>query len=234
MNKTQDDILRNFDSLIKAAEETLQTCETSLTGEPKPRDDDYFSFRTQALNLIRRVCGDTSNHYDALKRIASENESANDSSFFPHCLGVVRAAKKDFELGLLFDLRAVIAAELLGSFMDQAERSLNATHICAAASLAGAVLEELLGKIAEAHKISPPSFPPEGGDDVSTSDRTSMKSLNDELAAGGVYNALVQKRIASLAELRAIADQGQIDALKSEDVEDMIRWLQKFAADHLT
>lgn len=220
MNTKHEDILSHFQTLIESAEETLRTCDTSLTGEPKPRDDDYFSFRTQALNLIQRVCGEESNHYRALQKLASENESKNDSCFFPHCLGVVQAAKRDFELGLFFDLRSIITAEILERFIDQAEQSLRAQRLVAATSLGGAVLEEVLRRICAAHEIT------------ATTPAT-LESLNEDAAAAGVYNALVGKRIASLADLRNRADQGPGDGLRVEDVEDLLTWIRKFAADHL-
>lgn len=220
MNTKAQDILESFQALIDGAEETLRTCDTSLTGEPEPRDDDYFSFRTQALNLIERVCGRKSNHYEALHRIASENESKNDSAFFPHCLGVVRAAKKDFEQGLLFDLKSVLAAETLGSFIDQAERSLAARQVTAAAAVGLAVLEEVLRRISDARGMTP-------------STPVTLESLNADLAAAEVYNALVEKRIASFADLRSAGGEGEAGPPKAEEVEDLIAWLRKFAADHL-
>ncbi len=214
MNTKHEDILSNFQTLIESAEETLRTCDASLTGEPKPRDDDYFSFRTQALNLIQRVCGEKSDHYRTLQKLASENESKNDSCFFPHCLGVVQAAKRDFEWGLFFDLRSIITAEVLERFIDQAEQSLRAQRLVAATSVGGAVLEEVLRRICDAHEIT------------ATTPAT-LESLNEDAAAAGVYNALVGKRIASLADLRNRAD------LRVEDVEDLLAWIRKFAADHL-
>ncbi len=68
----------------------------------------------------------------------------------------------------------------------------------AATSVGGAVLEEVLRRICEAHEIS------------ATTPAT-LESLNENAAAAGVYNELVKKRIASLADLRSSADQGQGD-----------------------
>ncbi len=214
MNTKHQDILKSFQALIDSAEATLRTCDTSLTGEPQPRDDEYFSFRTQALNLVQRVCGERSNHYQALQRIASEDESKNDSCFFPHCLGVVQAAKKDFEQGLLFDLRSIIAAELLVSFIDHAERSLSAKDLRAAVAVGGAVLEEVLRRISEANELAPPT-------------PATIESLSAALAAAGVYTALVHKRVSGIAAL------ARTEALRPDDVEDMIAWVRKFAADQL-
>lgn len=39
---------------------------------------DYSKFRTESLNLIKRVCGEKSNHYSELIRIAESKETSND------------------------------------------------------------------------------------------------------------------------------------------------------------
>src|SRR5437764_10471971 len=85
-----------------------------------PTDVAYTRFRTEAMNLVRRVCGQHSDHYIELKRFAEGKESAANTYFFGHCLGILEAAQRDFENGLLFDLRSLISAEVLGDFMEQA------------------------------------------------------------------------------------------------------------------
>lgn len=78
-----------------------------------PAADDYFRFRTEAMNLVRRTCGPDSDHYRELKRLAEAKESATNPFYLVHCLGVLEAAQRDFDGGLLFDLRALIAADVL-------------------------------------------------------------------------------------------------------------------------
>src|SRR2546428_8286756 len=114
-----------------------------------PAADDYFRFRTEAMNLVRRTCGLDSDHYRELKRLAEAKESATNPFYLVHCLGVLEAAQRDFDAGLLFDLRALIAADVLGDFIEQAEQLLAAGYLVPAASLAGAVLEDMLRKLCE-------------------------------------------------------------------------------------
>src|SRR5579863_2076558 len=109
--------------------------------ELRPTADEYFRFRTEAMNLVRRTCGPDSDHYLELKRRAESTESATNPAYFVHCLGVLEAAQSDFDAGLLFHLRALIAADILGDFIEQAEQLLAANYHVPAASLAGAVLE---------------------------------------------------------------------------------------------
>lgn len=180
----------------------------------------YRRFRTEASNLIKRVCGEKSDHYQELKRLAENDRSSGNSYFFKDCFGVLEAAHRDYADGLLFDLRALIAAEVLGDFIDQAENLVSQGYHIPAASLAGAVLEDSLRKLAEANDIEIP-------------EKTKIDRLNSDLARAEVYSKLVQKRITALADIRNNADHGHFDKFSKEDVEDMISWIKRFTADYL-
>jgi hypothetical protein len=185
-----------------------------------PPSDVYLRFRTEAMNLVRRVCGEDSDHYRELKRLAEAKDSATNSYYLIHCLGIVEAAQRDFEGGVLFDLRSLIAADLLGDFIDQAEQLVNGDYYVPAASLAGAVLEDTLRKLCARNGIVVES-------------PTKIDRLNADLARANVYDKLIQKRITALADIRNNADHGHYDKFKQEDVEDMVTWVRRFAADYL-
>ncbi len=215
-------ISKSFDQLLREAREILSQC--GWDGHEfhgrYPADNDYTRFRTAAMNLIRRSCGQDSDHYRELKRFADTKEISTNSYFFVHCLGVVEAAKRDFDSGLLFDMRRLISAEILGDFIEQAEVLLANGYHVPVASLAGAVLEDTLRKLCDKNSISIPKS-------------TRIDSLNAELARAGIYDKLVQKRVTALADIRNNADHGHFNKFKIEDVEDMVKWIRTFAADYL-
>jgi len=185
-----------------------------------PAQNDYLRFRTAAMNLIRRASGEESDPYRELFRLATNKDSNTNSYYFLHCYGVVEAAQSDFEAGMLFDIRALIAAELLGDFIEQAEALLTAGYHIPAASLAGAVLEDTLRKLGEKAGINIPTV-------------TKLDRLNADLAKEGVYDKLVQKRITAIADIRNSADHGHFDKFSVADVEDMVKWVRNFTADQL-
>lgn len=121
---------------------------------------------------------------------------------------------------MIFQVRAMVAAEVLDDFLEQAEHLLEQGFHVPAASLAGAVLEDTLRKLSEAKGISVP-------------DKTSIDKLNAELAKAGVYDKLVLKRITAIADVRNNADHGNFDKSEKEDVEDMLKWVRRFSADFL-
>lgn len=220
--KTQEIIKQHFSKLMDEGTKILQDAgwDGAKYQQQKIANNNYFRFRTEALNLVRRSCGDNSDHYEELKRLAESKESSMNSYYFAHCFGVVEAAQRDFEAGVLFDIRALISAELIGDFTEQAETLLSTNYYVPAASLSGAVLEDILRKLCEKHQVPIPSS-------------TKIDRLNADLARANVYDKLVQKRITALADIRNNADHGHFDKFTKTDVEDMVKWVRNFSADYL-
>jgi hypothetical protein len=218
---TQDVIKAQFVKLVTEGQQVLQAAGWDGKNlDHHPGQHDYLRFRTEAMNLIRRSCGEDSDHYRELRRLAEAKESSTNAYYMMHCLGIVQAAQRDFEAGLLFDMRALLQAEILGDFVEQAESLLAAGYHIPAASLTGAVLEDTLRKLCDSRGVQRPAS-------------TKIDSLNAELARAGVYDKLVQKRITALADIRNSADHGHFDRFKVDDVQDMVKWVRSFAADYL-
>jgi hypothetical protein len=135
-------------------------------------------------------------------------------------MGIVKAAQHDFESGLLFDVRALVAAEILGDFIDQAQTLLDAGYHVPAASLAGAVLEDSLRKLCGRQGIRIP-------------EDTKIDKLNRLLAKAGAYNKLTQKQITAHEELRNNADHGHSDRFTNDDVSQLVKWMRRFAKEYL-
>jgi hypothetical protein len=205
-------ILRDFETLIAFGDSVL------FDGKQKfPNRVRSAELMLRARNLIQRACGEGSEHYRALLELAKVQEPA---AYVPRIQGVLLAAMNDFREGRFFEFRHVIEAEVLGSFIDQAESLLAAGHHVPAASLTGAVLERALRKLCEMRGIVQPST-------------STIDSLNADLAKAGAYSTRVQERITVLAVIRDNADQGKSEAVQRGDVEGMARWVRAFAADSL-
>lgn len=219
--KTQDLITSSFARLVEEGRHILQRAGWDGDEFQKyPAEDDYYRFRTESMNLVRRSCGEDSDHYRELKRIAETKETSRNSFYFVHCLGVLEAAQRDYEAGLLFDMRALITAEVLADFIEQAEALLDAGYYVPAASLAGAVLEDTLRKLCQRHNLAIPQS-------------TKIDRLNVELARAGVFDKLIQKQITVQADIRNNADHGHFDKFARSDVEDMVKWIRGFTAEYL-
>ncbi len=89
-----------------------------------------------------------------------------------------------------------------------------------AASLIGAVLEDGLRRIYSNNNLI-----------VKSDD--SINSLNQKLAAKGVYNDLQRKQIQVWNDIRNNADHGHFGEYKADDVRDMLGGVQRFLSDYL-
>lgn len=221
INNINDKIDKKFTELLKEGKHLL--INSGWDGKKYqifPSTQDYLRWRTEALNLIRRVCREDSEHYRQLRQLAEDKDAANNSYYFVNCYGVLEAAFNDYDDDLLFDLKALIRADLLEDFLSQAEHLLEKGFFVPAASLAGAVLEDTLRKLCEINIID-------------YSEQTKIDPLNISLAKAQVYDKLTQKQITAFADLRNNADHGHFDLIKKHDVEDMVKWIRRFAGDHL-
>jgi HEPN domain-containing protein len=220
--KDTDKIVAKFEQLLAEGKVILNNAgyDGSKYRGNHPSTKDYVMFRTEALNLTRRVCGEQSDHYKELRRIAENLTMTSNGYYFDMCFAVVEAAKKDYEGGYLFNLKSLITADILGDFIEQAEALLQSGYHVPAASLAGAILEDTLRKLCEKHSIEVPEI-------------TKLDKLNADLAKADVYDKLVQKRITALADIRNNADHGHFDKFSKEDVEDMVSYTRRFTADYL-
>lgn len=204
-------VLREFESLIAFGESLV------ADGTRFPNRVRSAELMLRTRNLVRRACGESSEHYRALMEIARLEQPG---AYVPRLQGVLLAAVDDFREGRLFDLRRLIEADVLGALLDQAEALLAAGHLVAAASLTGAILEDALKKVSDVHRIAHPPRP-------------AIDSLNAELARAGTYSTGVQDNIALLAVFRSKADQGHAAALERSDVEQMVSWVRAFVVEHL-
>jgi hypothetical protein len=169
------------------------------------------------LNLLKRVFGEESDHYQKFNEIYSK---FNYLWAVKTGLGILKAAKDDYENGYLFDTRVLIEAEVFNEFLEQAEHLLNQGYDQPAAAIAGSVLEDGLRKLCTKYAIV-------------LSAKPKLDTMNADLAKAGVYNLLKQKQITALADLRNKAAHG-LGGFTKEDVEGMIRDVRRFMEDYFS
>ena len=222
MTTTDEKIEAKFQALMRDGWNILRACGwDGREYQQHPSDVDYMRWRTEAMNLIERVCGKNSAHYTAIHRMAEDKTTALNSYYLKDCLGILEASHRDYQGGFLSDIRRLVRADLLDDILGQAEALIEQGYHIPAASLAGAVLEDTLRKLCDKHSIPYPV-------------KTKIDSLNTELARAEAYDKLVQKEITAKADLRNNADHGHFDKVRSSDVEDMVRWVRRFVQEWLS
>lgn len=215
-------IEKRLDELLKMGEELLAT----RIGPPLGHiggDDQVdlqlaYQWATSVQNLLVRVFGSDSEHY---KNFSKQVEKYLTYSPVFSAQGILKAAKNDYESEQLFDIRQLIEAELFDDFLEQAEHLVASGYYQPAAVVAGCVLEDGLRKLCKSNNIEIPEKP-------------KLDTLNTNLAKGGVYSKLVQKRITALADLRNKAAHGQWDEFTKKDVEEMIPSVRRIVEEYFS
>lgn len=210
----EEKIIQRLDELIGLGEDVSQTQRsTSVIG-----GDDYvdaqlsYQWATSSQNLLAKVFGKESEHY---KNFSKELDSYMSYSPAYRSVGILKAAKDDFENGYLFDVKQVIEADVFDDFISQATALFDSGYYQASAVIAGAVLEDGLRKLCENIEIELP-------------DKPKLDFMNSQLAKAGIYKKLTQKKITALADIRNNAAHGKWDEFTKDDVSDAIKWIQSF------
>lgn len=182
-------------------------------------DEDHGKFtewQMQTLTLLVNVLGREGIYTRAF---ATEVRTSLDESVY-RGLGILRAVREDIEGGYLSDVRTLVSAEVFTDFLEMAEHLYDNGYKDPAGSLAGAVLEDGLRRVAD-------------NKGVKRKTQEDLSSLNHKLANAGVYSRLAQKQIQVWTEIRNNADHGRFDEYTAQDVGDMIRGITRFLDEHL-
>jgi hypothetical protein len=176
-----------------------------------------LNWAVKARNLIASACGKDSEHYVSFLEAEKPQSYEDSPTRLKRMRAVFFAAREDFEGGYLTAIRNLVHAELAGDELDQARELLAPGYSAAAAVVAGVVLETTLRTLCVNRGLPP------GG----------MDRMNADLAKAGEYNALVQKRITSLAAIRNSAAHGKTGEYTVDDVKSMIPEVERFVAERL-
>lgn len=176
---------------------------------------EFITWGTSSLNLLQRIFGDTSIHYTQFRTYFDEFKG--DTPTLNACMAVFNAAREDYEGGYLFNVETLVSAEVLDDVLEQAEALLSSGYRGPAGVTVGVALETTLKKLCDREGIP----------------HAKLDRMNADLAKKGLYNVGMQKQITAWADLRNRAAHGQWEQFTAADVEDMIRGVRRFIADHL-
>ena len=228
MNQIDKKIDTEVLSLLDAGKRILNVA-VSASSRIKGEDlSEVTSWVVRLGQLIRRLYGENSQHYESYKSALATNLfytlHSNHNAHFSQMLGLATTIKHDLDNGLLVNFKALIQADIFADFLEMGEYLLNGGYKDAAAVIIGSVLEDGLRKLAEKNKIS------------ITNDygkALTIEPLNNELAKKEVYSKLIQKQISSWAHIRNKAAHGEYKEYNKEQVQMMLLFVQSFTSDYL-
>lgn len=175
----------------------------------------FARWGTSVLSLLQRSFGEESIQYTNFHELYKSFREWE--SEFENCKAIFLSAKEDYEGGYLFNFRSLVKAEVLDDAFEQAKELLASGYKDPACILAGVSLEVALKDLCSRQGIA----------------IGKLDKMNTELTKANVYNLAKQKQITAWADLRNKAAHGDWTAYTGADVEDMIKGIERFVADHL-
>lgn len=186
----------------------------------KEPEASFHSLNAKARASIARITGTESEFYRALpKQLPAQVTVKNaGGSFVAQITGALEALRHSVDHGLLVTLESRLRANVYDDFLVQAQDVLAAGYHVAAMALVGGVLEDHLMKLCRNGSLT-------------WLGHGSISKYND-LLKDKVYPQTVWRRIQGIGDVRNDADHGNGASVKKDDVEDALKYVQRFLADY--
>lgn len=211
-----EDVVKRFDELIEMGRKVLSTrrdLPPNYIGFDNPVDSELGNqWMVSSKNHLLQTIGEKGVHFTEFSALFNKGVTYTPVK---KGIGILTAAKEDYQGGHLSSIRKLVSAEIVGSLLDQAQELLEAGYVGPAAVLAGSILEDYIKKICIEKQIELP-------------DKAKLDYMNAQLAKIEYYNKLTQKQITTLADIRNSAAHGKWDQFNEDDVRDMIKWIARF------
>ena len=215
----EEKIQQKFESLIKEGNQIMSNSGWDGTNYYRyPSSVDFQRFRTEAMNIVKRACGDESVHYLEFKRLAEGEGTGTRPYYFKDYLGILQAAQRDFDGGYLFDLEVSITGELFGDFVNLAKRALKEGYKDVGAVLACAALEDVLKRYAHSQGLAV-------GDEV-------MQTVVNALKSKGLIAGAKKSLLEAMPKIRDFAMHANWEKISAEDVSSVIGFVEQFLLSH--
>jgi hypothetical protein len=214
----QAEVVERLTWLLAKGDTVEKSREQSSWAQDYPTPDHalFAGWQTQVLvyltGLLGADHGYTRGFVEATKEVYYTNVTKG--------ISVIWSVREDAEGGHLPNVRELVAAEVFTDFLTMAEHLLSNGYYQPAASLAGAVLEDGLRRMAKASEIT-------------VKDTDEISGLAQKLADKGTITRLQQKQITPWKDVRNNADHGKWDEFTATDVRTMLNGVRDFLASHI-
>jgi Domain of unknown function (DUF4145) len=228
--KIDEKFVSRFDALIAASSEIMATKHSGNQSALKHVPDysgpvvvlleevdgqQVYQWGVSCLHLIGLVFGKSSDHYLQYSRLLQEFPLYES---FTKALGVLKAAKEDYDNGFAISLANEISGEIFQSFIELAKRALAEGQKSVAAVLACAALEDALKRYAEKNGVNV-----EGAD---------MSQVVSALKAKGLVGGAQKTLLDTMPKIRNYAMHADWGKIQEPDVSSVIGFVEQFLITH--
>lgn len=228
MQSINEKIIQEISELVKNGKKYNSEAETAGTHLGGEKVAEITEWVTRVGQLIRKIYGENSQHYEAYFAATSVqgfyNLHSNNYRHISQVLGVALAIQSDIKNGTLDDITRIAQADLFSDFLEMAEHLLEEGYKDAAAVIIGSVLEDNLRKLCVKNAIPTSN---------AAGKNLTMDPLNILLSSKGIYSKGMQKQITSWAHIRNKAAHGEYSEYDSQQVKIMLLFSKQFTSDYI-
>ena len=173
---------------------------------------EYLKWGTSAMDCLKRVWGSESTYFENFEK--SFSVSRMYYSTVASCVGVLEAARYDYNAGYFQSYRSALGSELLSDVLAQGQELLNAHYKDAACVCGRIALETTIKELCAKNAI------PHG----------KLGKMNEDLCKALVYNMGMQKQITAWVDRGNDAAHGNFNNYTETDVKAMFEGIIQFIA----
>jgi hypothetical protein len=214
-----EDLVARAEVLVAKGDDVLSTYKRNppnVIGFPTLDAGAFTEWRVQTLAFLIRILRKDHAYVKNFEAVVE----AGHPSHVKSGQGILRALAEDLGGGYLVNVQTLVAGEVFSDLAELAQHLLESGYKDPAASLAGAVLEDGLRRIA-------------ANNGVKLKSREDLSSLNTKCADGQIYSRLVQKKVILWMGVRNHADHGEFGEYTEQDVREMIDGVTGFLSTYL-
>lgn len=218
--KLEERFSKQFEELFALGAEVLESQKPlpkNVIGDSRVDKVLSNEWVTSVQNLLLRLCGENSPHYKNFTQRC--NTRHHGVSQIREGLGILKSAHRDYQNGMLYEIRRFVEADIFDGLLEQVEHLHTNGYYQAGAVVAGCLLEDKLRSLCIQ-------------DDISLENRPKLDKMNADLTKAGILTKLEQKKITAVAHIRNDAAHGHWDKFTKEDVEDMLQQIRAFIENH--
>ena len=222
----KEEISKRFEQLIAEGHTRVLNLRRDSDGGISYYIDEFSIPESQAWissssNLIRKVAPQNSHFTEECQRLVTDKNLAHGipAHVIQKLSGLLLAAQKEWEYGLLKDIEYMVAGETFDDFLDHAIVYHKGNKVVESSVLASAVLEDTIKKIAKRNSIR-------------TTGKT-LEPLIDELVSHNIFTPVKAKRVKSYAGIRNHALHAEWEQLDIKDAGVLIKGVQELIENYL-
>lgn len=218
-NDTQTELLTQLDELIKRGRHLTGLNPQSISNADKRNlHIDSRKFVIDSRANIKRIAGNDSEYYRSVITDGVEYPKRVSIPFLLDLISSLKSLRDAVDQGLLTSIESGLRANIHDDFMEQACQLIKSRYHIAAMVLIGGVLENHLQKMSQKHEL--------------TWDGSGSISTYNDLLKDEEYDTSVWRRIQAIGDRRNKAAHGNGKDIKSDDVKEDHKYIQRFLADY--